>query len=53
MPMRYILVPQAGHVPLVAGFPFFIVTAVGFCISFFVRHLRQYASIPYYLPFLA
>ena len=41
LPMRYILVPQTGQVPLVAGLPFFIVTALGFRISLWVRHFRQ------------
>jgi hypothetical protein len=37
-------VPQAGQVPEVAGLLFFIVIALGFFISFLVRHLTQYAS---------
>lgn len=41
LPMRNILVPQTGHVPWVAGLPFFRVTSVGLLISLFVRHLRQ------------
>ena len=44
-PIRKIFVPQTGHVPLVAGLPFFRVTCSGPLISLFVLHLRQYASI--------
>jgi hypothetical protein len=39
------LVLQTPQVPWVAGRPFFKVTAVGFWISFFSLHLKQYASI--------
>ena len=50
--MRYIFVPHLGHVPVVAGFPFFIVICFGFCISLWARHLRQYACIrTHLLPF--
>jgi hypothetical protein len=41
LPILYILVPQVAHVPVVAGLPFFIVTAVGFFISFLALHLTQ------------
>jgi hypothetical protein len=47
------LVPQTGHVPVVAGLPFFIVIACAFCISRLVLHLRQYPSvISYAFPIL-
>jgi hypothetical protein len=39
--MRYILVPQLGQVPIVAGRPFFSFVGVGLRISLFARHLRQ------------
>jgi hypothetical protein len=45
-------VPQAGHVPLVAGLPFFILMEVGFFISFLARHFIQYACIPFLLSFI-
>ena len=44
-PILNIFVPQCEQVPEVAGFPFFMVTAVGSFISFFALHLTQYASI--------
>jgi len=40
-PILNILVPQTGHVPWVAGRPFFIVTWVGFCIVRVVLHFMQ------------
>ena len=43
--MRNMLVPHDGHTPLVAGLPFFMVTALVFFISFLERHFTQYASI--------
>ena len=43
LPIRYITVPQTGHSPLVAGFPFFMVTSLGLAISRFSLHLTQYA----------
>ena len=46
--MRNMLVPHEGHTPLVAGLPFFMVTALVFFISFLERHFTQYASI--FLP---
>jgi hypothetical protein len=46
-PILNILVLQLGHVPEVAGLPFFNVTGVGFFISFFALHLTQYASIQF------
>jgi hypothetical protein len=48
--MRYIFVPQEGQKPWVAGFPFFILTALALLISFFLRHFMQYACI--YQPLL-
>ena len=45
LPIRNTLVPQLGHVPLVAGRPFFKVVGCGFLISLLARHLKQYASI--------
>jgi hypothetical protein len=44
LPILNTLVPQVGQVPWVAGFLFFKVTSLGFLISFFARHLTQYAS---------
>jgi hypothetical protein len=44
LPILNILVPQVGHVPSVAGFPFFMVIALAPFISRFVRHFKQYAS---------
>ena len=41
--MRNTLVPQTGHTPRVAGRPFLRVIFVGFFISLFARHLKQYA----------
>jgi hypothetical protein len=40
----YMPVPHTGHVPFVAGLPFFIVTGFASFISRCVRHFRQYAS---------
>jgi len=42
--MRNIFVPQTGHVPWAAGFPFFIVMCFASFISRFALHLTQYAS---------
>ena len=42
--MRNTFVPQTGHVPCVAGLPFFRVTLVAFWIFRFALHLKQYAS---------
>jgi hypothetical protein len=50
LPIWNIFVPQVPQVPLVAGLPFFIVTAVGSFISLFALHLTQYASI-YHPPY--
>ncbi len=44
-PILNILVLQVGHVPLVAGFPFFIVTALVFCISLLLLHFTQYPVV--------
>lgn len=41
LPILNILVPQVGQVPVVAGFPFFIVISVGLVISFLDLHLMQ------------
>jgi hypothetical protein len=41
LPILYMPVLQTGHTPLVAGFPFFIVTAVAFFISRWVLHFKQ------------
>jgi hypothetical protein len=43
LPILNILVLQVGQTPWVAGLPFFIVMALGLFISFFERHLTQYA----------
>ena len=43
--MQNMAVPQDGHTPLVAGLPFFMVTALALFISFLARHFTQYASI--------
>lgn len=43
-PIRKIFVPQTGHTPCIAGFPFFIVTCFASFISRFDLHLTQYAS---------
>ncbi len=44
-PILNILVLQVGHVPFVAGFPFFNVTAVVFCISLLLLHFTQYPVV--------
>jgi hypothetical protein len=44
-PILNILVPHVGHVPCVAGFPFFMVMLLGFLIFFLARHFIQYACI--------
>jgi len=41
LPILNILVPQTGHLPSVAGLPFFMVMGAAFCISRFSRHFRQ------------
>jgi hypothetical protein len=41
--MRKTEVPQLGHTPLTAAFPFLSVTFVGFFISMFALHFTQYA----------
>ncbi len=46
-PILNILVPQTGHTPWVAGFPFFMVMALAYFISLLVRHFTQYACISY------
>ena len=42
-PIRKTLLPQIGHVPLIAGLPFFIVMFCGFLISTFCLSRTQYA----------
>jgi hypothetical protein len=42
-PILNILVPHSGHLPSVAGRPFFIVICVASFISRLVLHLTQYA----------
>ena len=44
-PILNILVPHDGQTPWVAGFPFFMVMALAFFISFLARHLTQYPSM--------
>lgn len=44
LPILYIPVPQTGHLPFIAGLPFFIVTGVALGSSRFARHLTQYIS---------
>jgi hypothetical protein len=41
----YIPVPQTGHLPFVAGLPFFMVTDSTFSASLLVRHFTQYICI--------
>jgi len=36
-----IVVPQTGHLPFIAGFPFFNLTATALLISRFARHFTQ------------
>lgn len=43
-PILNSFVEQSGHSPWTAGRPFFMVTCVGFFISFFALHFTQYAS---------
>ncbi len=45
LPILNILVPHTGHVPWVAGLPFFMVILLGSFISLLVRHFMQYACI--------
>ncbi len=40
-PIRMIVVPHTGHLPFVAGFPFFRVTGVGSFISRLALHFTQ------------
>jgi len=42
-PMRNRVVPHFGHLPFIAGFPFFSFTFFGSDISRFARHFTQYA----------
>jgi hypothetical protein len=41
LPILNIVVPQTGHLPFVAGLPFFIVVASAFDISRCVLHFKQ------------
>jgi len=50
LPILNILVPQDGHIPCVAGLPFFMVMDLGSFISFLARHFTQYACIDFLLP---
>ena len=43
--MRNTFVPQLGHVPSVAGRPFFSLTSLAPLIVLFALHLKQYASM--------
>ena len=40
-PIRIIVVPQTGHLPFMAGLPFFSFTATAFLISRLARHFTQ------------
>ncbi len=42
-PIRMIVVPHTGHLPFVAGLPFFRVTGLASFISRFALHFTQYA----------
>lgn len=44
LPILNSVVPHTGHVPFVAGLPFFMVTCVGLFIVTFFLHFTQYAS---------
>ena len=44
-PILNIFVLHTGHVPCVAGLPFFIVTFFSSFIVLLVRHFTQYASV--------
>jgi len=44
-PILNIFVPHTGHVPWVAGLPFFMVIDLGSFISLLARHFTQYACI--------
>ena len=43
VPIRKILVPHFGHVPLIAGRPFFNLVFLGSLTVRFARHFTQYA----------
>jgi|GEM_PF-2741230 len=49
-PILNIFVPQTGHLPSVAGRPFFIVIWTASLISRFVLHFTQYASAAMVAP---
>ena len=40
-PMRQMVVPQSGHLPLVMGLPFLVTPSTGSCISFLALHFTQ------------
>lgn len=42
LPILNIDVPQTGHLPFIAGLPFFMVTATASGSSLFARHFTQY-----------
>src|SRR5213594_1178300 len=50
--MRNRVVPHFGHLPFIAGFPFFNFTFFGSSISRFARHFTQYAWTMGGSPFL-
>ena len=50
-PILNILVPHTGHIPWVAGLPFFMVMLLASFISLLARHFTQYACI-WLPPFL-
>lgn len=53
-PILYIPVPQTGHLPFIAGLPFFIVTCSGLATSLLARHLTQYiVAINFFHPLLS
>ena len=41
-PILYMPVPHTGHLPFIAGLPFFMVTLTALGSSLLVRHLTQY-----------
>jgi len=51
--MRNMPVPQTGHLPFQAGFPFFITILFGSLISRVTRHLTQYPLIAFPAGFAA
>lgn len=45
LPILNMVVPQTGHWAFIAGFPFFMVTAIGFATSLLARHFTQYIDV--------